>query len=167
MSLNSSKMKNKKKHKELVVKKKEAVKVALKENEPNYVVQLGDPKMLRKDVLEALREVILFMQGYDKFRKVQEEKLALFSLLKNDVRELNTILDLKLKKYLPRGKLKLIKQEVQKESSQVKVVPLSPVERIVVEKYHDEPTTATMGSNELEELENQLKNIESQLKNIK
>ena len=165
MSLNGSKMK-KKILKKGIVKKKEVVKVVPKENEPQYVVQLSDPKMLRKDVLEALREVILFMQGYDRFRKIQEEKIALFNVLKNDVRDLNNILDAKLKKYLPKGKLKLIKPEVQKEN-QVKVVPLAPMEKVVVEKYHDEPTTATMGSNELEELENQLKSIESQLKNIK
>ena len=35
------------------------------EKEPEYMIQISDPKMLRKDLLESLREVIIFMQGYE------------------------------------------------------------------------------------------------------
>ena len=70
---------------------------AAREREPEYMVQLGDPKMVRKDLLESLREIIIFMQGYEKFRKIQEEKKKVFSALNDDLKELNTLLDLKLK----------------------------------------------------------------------
>jgi len=146
------------------VTKKEVVSVH-KENEPSYVVQVNDPKMLRKDVLEALREIILFMQGYEKFRKIQEDKVALFNILKADVRDLNTIVDTKLKKYMPKGNLKVVKQEKPAEEQQVKVVPINQAPKVVVEKYHDEPVQ--MVNNDLEDLENQLKSIEDQLRNIK
>ena len=61
---------------------------------------------MRRDILESLREVILFMQGYEKFRKLQEEKIAIFNQLKNDVKELNQMIDSRLRKYFPKGKLK-------------------------------------------------------------
>lgn len=151
------------------VVKKNARKVVIsvhKENEPSYVVQVNDPKMLRKDVLEALREVILFMQGYEKFRKIQEDKVVLFNVLKADVRDLNTIVDTKLKKYMPKGNLKVMKQEKPKEEQQqVKVVLMNQAPKVVIEKYHDEPVE--VGNNDLEDLENQLKSIEDQLRNIK
>ena len=72
---------------------KTAVASAVKEKEPSYVVQVNDPKMLRRDILESLREIIIFMQGYERFRKIQEEKVALFSALKKDVRELNGFIE--------------------------------------------------------------------------
>src|SRR3989344_6625615 len=77
-----------------------------KANEPEYMVQVSDPKMLRKDLLESLREVIIFMQGYEKFRRIQEEKVALFAALKADVHDLNSLIENKLRKYLPQGKLR-------------------------------------------------------------
>src|SRR3989338_4955922 len=100
MNRNNSKMATKKK----VLLKKKVVPAKL-EKEPDYMVQIAEPKMVRKDLLESLREVIIFMQGYEKFKKVQEDKVALFTALKSDVRELNLLIEGQLKKYLPKGKL--------------------------------------------------------------
>ena len=71
----------------------------------NLMIQLNEPKNIRKDILEALREIIIFMQGYEAFRKIQEEKITTFSQLKEDVRSLNSLIDAKLRRYLPKGKL--------------------------------------------------------------
>ncbi len=141
---------------------------------PDYVVQVSDPKMLRKDVLEGLREVIIFMQGYDTFRKVQEEKLVLFNQLKSDVRDINNLVETKLKHYLPKGKIQgMAKPEVKKEvraadvrrpvvvasSVMTKPAPVAVVPRADV--------SADIPTGELAELEAQLKEIEDQLQNIK
>ncbi|MBI2151384.1 hypothetical protein HYU21_01510, partial [Candidatus Woesearchaeota archaeon] len=58
------------------------------QKEPEYMVQLSDPKSLRKELLECLREVIIFMQGYEKFRKIQEEKVSTFHTLRQEVKNL-------------------------------------------------------------------------------
>ena len=77
--------------------KKQVVHTKAADKGPDYVVQISDPKMLRKDVLEGLREVIIFMQGYDQFKKVQEEKTMLFTQLKNEVKDIHYLIDNKLR----------------------------------------------------------------------
>jgi len=140
------------------------------ENEPEYMVQISEPKMLRKDLLESLREIILFMQSYEKFKAVQDEKVAVFNQLKAHIKELNNLIDKKLKGLLPKGKLKAIsmiehehelyeekgEEITSKEGKEKKVeVKVVPIEK----KRQKLP-------GELEELESQLKDIEDQLKGI-
>ncbi len=94
MNLNISKMTTKKRK---TVKRKTAHHKTparqSKVHEPNFMIQVSEPKILRKDVLEALRDVIIFMQGYEKFRKIQEEKIATFAQLRDDVKELTSLMD--------------------------------------------------------------------------
>src|SRR3989344_2405653 len=78
---------------------------AKKESSINLMVQIHEPKNLRKDILEWLREIIIFMQGYETFRKIQEEKVKTFAQLRDDVKVLNNLIDTKLRRYLPKGKL--------------------------------------------------------------
>ena len=127
-----------------------------KQKEPEYTVQISDPQMLRKDILEALREVILFMQGYEKFRKIQAEKVAAFHTLAAQLKSLRSLIDSKLQRYLPKGKLHPLRK-----------VNTSPMEEqhqqeaeVVVEEEKAPPT-------ELDELESQLRDIESQLGGMK
>ena len=133
---------------------------------PDYVIQVSDPKMLRKDILEGLREVIIFMQGYEKFRKIQEEKVALFSGLKISVRELNSLLDHKLRGYLPKGKLKPLAEMrmpmVVEEPKREEMVALSKKPAKMVKETEEEPRPR----NDLTELESQLNDIERELKKI-
>lgn len=122
------------------------------------MVQLSDPKMLRKDILEALREVIIFMQGYEKFRKIQEEKVATFTALRADVKELQGLIEGKLRKYLPKGKLRPLKpgkvHEEQPEEPEQREEKAEPEESLP-EPHH-----------ELDRLESQLRDIEGQLKGM-
>lgn len=143
-----------------------------KEKEPEYVVQIQEPRMVRKELLESLRDLIIFMQGYEQFRKLQEEKVAQFSALRNDVKELNHLLDAKLRQHFPRGKgtpapaaqaapkpaPRIERQEEMKEEK-----PVAPV-RIPVRKEVPAPTAK---KSDLDELEQQLQDIENQLRDVK
>lgn len=136
------------------------------EIEPDYMINIDDPKMLRKDTLEGLREVIIFMQGYEKFRVVQDEKVTLFTQLKADVKELHTLIEHKLKVFLPEGKLNAVKpippRQEREEAKKVEVVSIKPLKQ--------SPPKVVEGDvppNELDELEKQLKTIEGQLESIK
>ncbi len=140
------------------------------EKEPEYMIQVSDPKMVRKDLLESLREVIIFMQGYETFRKIQEEKVTHFALLKSQVKDLNSMIDTKLRKYLPKGKLhgiveKQAKREEQREEllSEEPRIEVVQIERSQLKKVEAQPRAPP---NELAELEKQLREIENQLKNI-
>ncbi len=146
----------------MALKKKEGVVKKVKhqagEKEPEYMVQVSDPKILRKDLLETLREIIIFMQGYEKFRKLQEEKVMTFTALKSDVKELNVLINHRLRKHLPKGKLRALKEEV----------PALPEE---LEEQPEEPRPRGAGrevpkKNELDELEMQLRDIETQLRKV-
>ena len=135
---------------------------AAREREPEYMVQLGDPKMVRKDLLESLREIIIFMQGYEKFRKIQEEKKKVFSALKDDLKELNSLLDLKLKRRLPKGKL-------QPVIGSEKLPPMAEEEEkteVVVEQKPAPRGKPSLPRNDLDELEAQLKDIEGELRRV-
>ena len=169
MNLNISKMTTKKRK---TVKRKTAHHKTparqSKVHEPNFMIQVSEPKILRKDVLEALRDVIIFMQGYEKFRKIQEEKIATFAQLRDDVKELTSLMDSKLKKYFPKGKLRGVTQV--RAPVELKDLPSR--------KSRDEPTSTTPAplqplrvpeekpSSELDALEGQLKDIENRLKTL-
>jgi len=129
------------------------------EKDPNFMVQLNEPRMLRKDLLESIREIIIFMQGYEKFRKIQEDKVTLFTQLRTDMRVLNSLIDEKLYKYLPKGKLKSISPAKEPEKHYER-----ETQPVAVSRSAAAPNNAPRS--ELDELENQLKDIESQLRNI-
>ncbi|HLC88473.1 MAG TPA: hypothetical protein VJG49_00390 [Candidatus Nanoarchaeia archaeon] len=154
-------------------KKHSAAKLLPKrEKEPEYMIQINDPKVLRKDILESLREVIIFMQGYEKFRKIQEEKVATITVLKEQIKEVESLIGHHLRKYLPVGKLKPMFKEEPKHLEAVPALS-QPVEEEIpapfpVQTYRQEKSaTATLKpKGELEELESQLQDIEHQLQNI-
>ncbi len=159
------------KSKHTAKKKSTSPKTIGAEKDPEYMVRINDPAMLRKDLLESLREIIIFMQGYEKFRQVQEEKVATFSLLKEHVRELNRLIDSKLRGYFPKGKLKAVTEEEREKELGVetklpakKIVPSSAPKQVISSPALTEEAS---GKNELEELEAQLRDIENELKNIK
>ena len=156
-------------------RKKTVRKVAPKrESHPEFMVQVNEPMMLRKDVLESLREVIIFMQGYEKFRAVQEEKVALFSVLQSNVKELKTLIDGKLRGYMPKGKLtsvthqELVKAELKEDREEmVEIVPMKSAKAQPEEvKVDVTPQVIDSGPSDLDQLEDQLHDIENQLQNL-
>ena len=142
-----------------------AVKGEHVEKQPDYMVQVSEPKMLRKDLLESIREIIIFMQGYETFRHVQDEKVMLFSRLKSQVKELNSLVDGKLRMYFPKGKLKGISV-----SAPLEMVEEKPA-RVVASTHAMStpmvvPAPEQQAASELDELETQLQDIERQLQNL-
>ena len=132
----------------------------------NLMVQINDPKNVRKDLLEALREIIIFMQGYEAFRKIQEEKIAVFAQLRDDVKGLNNLVDSKLRRLLPKGKLNGM---VKKSSVRVEVIEKEEIAPLPAPKTQPKmlkPEPQREETSDLDELETQLQEIESRLKNM-
>ena len=134
----------------------------------NLMVQVSDPKNVRKDLLEALREIIIFMQGYEAFRKIQEEKIAVFTQLKDDVKGLNNLVDSKLRRLLPKGKLaRMIKMPPARVEVAGKEEMAAPVSAPGVQrKMMPKPEPREESNDGLDELESQLREIESRLKRM-
>ena len=112
------------------------------------------------------------MQGYEKFRQIQTEKINLFNQLKTDTKELSSLIEGKMRKYLPKGKLRAVSapvlreemeevEELEEPEEEVEVLKEAP-ERKEVPAHYEESAPP----NELEQLESQLKDIENQLRNI-
>ncbi len=129
----------------------------------NLMVQVNEPKNLRKDILEGLREIIIFMQGYEAFRKIQEEKIKTFAQLRDDVKALNSLIDTKLRRYLPKGKLAgMVKKPLPKREVSEKQEKEMPKEQ----PARSMPEPAKGEASELDELEMQLRDIEGRLKGM-
>ena len=133
------------------------------------MVRVGEPKAIRKDILESLREVILVMQAYEQFRRIQDEKVKVFAQLKADVKELNNLIDTKLRYYLPKGKLDLAlkrqkEAEMEEQKMRAKKAPAPRSFALPEAKSVAPPKNA--GKGELDALESQLRDIEAQLQNI-
>ena len=134
----------------------------------NLMVQVSDPKNVRKDLLEALREIIIFMQGYEAFRKIQEEKIAVFTQLRDDVKGLNNLVDNKLRRLLPKGKLAgMVKRPAPRAEVEEKeeMEPL-PAPKAQPKMAMPKPEPQQQESNDLDELESQLREIESRLRHM-
>lgn len=145
-------------------------KVVKSEKEPEYMIQLSDPKMLRKDILESLREVIIFMQGYEDFRKIQDQKVEMFSKLKEDVKDLQSMINNTLRKYLPKGKLRAVAGNEKVEDDEEEMEMAEGVSVVDIKKEKPKPVqtwSAPSPRNELDELEKQLQDIEGQLQTMK
>ena len=135
---------------------------------PEYMVQIADPQMLRKGILETLRDVIVFMQGYEQFIRVQQEKVAIFNSLKAATKEMSTLIDGNLHRYFPKGELQPMKvggpQEEMKlpplPKEEMEEAPEEPEERLEKKPVERKPKS------DLEQLEFQLKDIEKQLQRI-
>jgi hypothetical protein len=131
------------------------------EKKPEYMIQLKDPATLRKELLEILREIIIFMQSYEKFKQIQEQKINTFIKLKEDVKELTNLIDKKIRGHFPKGKLNsLIPQQNKVVDVQEEVEP--PTQAPVIEEIHQKAPV----NGDLDELEQQLKDIENQLQSL-
>lgn len=147
------------------------IKHQLSQKEPEYMVQVSDAKMLRKDILESLREVIIFMQGYEKFRSIQEEKVLAFHKLKMQTQELQTLIAGKLRRDLPKGKLKPLVPKLAKAKSEEHHEEMEmPEDREEIPQQTASAaprlTSEAKAQQELDELEQQLREIEGQLQGM-
>lgn len=131
-----------------MVKKRVSKKRAKRPKKPQakpepYFIGIGDPVELRKQILEPTREVIQFLQSYEQFQKTKEEKAHVILQLQDDLKAIKTGVN-KLKRLLPKSKLKTIKtkkpstrKEIKEEKkfSPAKPKPVSvPPELVSLEK---------------------------------
>jgi len=141
-----------------------------KKKAPEYMVQIADPQMLRKGILETLRDVIVFMQGYEQFIRVQQEKVAIFNSLKAATKEMSTLIDGNLHRYFPKGELQPMKVGGLQEEMKLPPLPKEEMEEEASRKEPEErlekKPVERKPKSDLEQLESQLKDIEKQLQKI-
>jgi len=135
----------------------------VRDKNPVLTVQISEARMLRKEILESVREVIIFMQGYERFRKLQEDKVALFAKLRLQLRDINRLIDSGLRKDLPQGKLRPLSKLAMPEKPRAQEMPL---ERAPSPAPAEMPSSEQQVRSGLDELEAQLQDIENQLRKV-
>ncbi len=120
------------------------------EEDTNLFVKFEDPISFRKAILEASKEILISLQDYENFKAIKQQKAELIAKLKEQIAEINVLLN-ELRKNLP--KTGAIKAKVK--------ATFKPAAKPVVIK-----TVAKAESNELKNIEQQLADIEAQLSNL-
>ncbi len=136
-----------------------------RKKQPTYMVRVNDPINLRKEVLESLKETIIFMQNNENFRRIQQERKYLLDHFKMEVKELNNLISTQLKKHFPKGALDIAKKRKVVVMSHQEI-PVQPMATSVTPPAIEKPVEVKRAPSELDELEAQLRNIEMELKKV-
>ncbi|MBN2880977.1 hypothetical protein JXM83_02895 [Candidatus Woesearchaeota archaeon] len=128
----------------------------------SFFVRISDPQELRREVLESSKLMIHVLQSEKKLEDIREEKARVITEFKKHIKEMNLIIA-KIKKRLPRTKLRALTKEEQLEvykkglaDTQHKGAKKAPPKEIVVAPK----------KTEVDALKSQLDDIESKLRSI-
>lgn len=126
-----------------------------KEEESVFYVGMRDPIEIRRSLLESSKEMLQYLQRFEKFKSVRKEKEKETAKLKETIKEIQTLVR-KLKAELPKTGLRA------KERPKPKKVKKAPAKEeslpVVVEKPKE--------MSELEKLESELGEIEGRLTDL-
>ncbi len=120
------------------------------EKEKKFYVGLNNPSSIRRNLLEASKDIIKSLQRYEKSKSIRKEKIETIFEVRKIIRDIKKNISL-LNSKLP-GFPNEIKRKVRKEK--VKVDP-----ELKKEIEHAK-------SSELKKLEDELKNIEGELSKL-
>lgn len=125
----------------------------------SFFVRIGEPEELRREILESSKMMIHVLQSQKKLETIREEKSKKITEFRKLVKEINLVVA-KLKKRLPKTKLRALSKEEQMEvykkshgPTKTKAAPKKKVQEA-------KPKT------EVDALQSQLDAIESKLKKL-
>ncbi len=135
-----------------------------KKKEEVFFVGVNEPVEIRRNILEASREMVLLLQMYEKFKSVRDEKRHEMEKLRGLVREIALLVS-RLKRHLPKTNLRAlplaeVEKERKKDKEQIVISVHEAREAKVEEKSLAQELT------ELEKLEAELASIEQKLNHL-
>ena len=78
-----------------------------------FFVEMKEPLYVRKGILESMKEIIHFLQEYERFKQVKADKEKYIADLKKVINDLNSLVT-KLKTELPKKQMKDLPEELKK-----------------------------------------------------
>ncbi|MFW6230413.1 MAG: hypothetical protein ACOC32_00115 [Nanoarchaeota archaeon] len=146
---------------------------------PNvFFVGIQETKDLKRAIIEATRDSVVFLQKYENFLKIRKEKNEAITLLKKTVKEITSMVN-QLKKQLPESEIhrRLSKEEVsveeeilgiglKKKEGDSKLSTKQSQSRKTVSKNKPTPKESKneeKAQSEMDKLEDQLKELENRL----
>ncbi|HLC64799.1 MAG TPA: hypothetical protein VJI46_01595 [Candidatus Nanoarchaeia archaeon] len=128
------------------------MKKKMHEASATYFVSVGNPEELRKNILEASKDLLEGLARYERFKAVRQEKLEAIRTLRLDLKR-TALLITKLKSHLPSVEVSAPRVSVPKKA-------VAKAERKAEVKKEQ---TKTPKTSELEKLEAELDDIEKKL----
>lgn len=131
------------------------VKNIKEQQEGIFFVELKEPPEVKRNVLEALKDILGLMQQFEKFKQIRHEKLVKIQRLRSLVRDTNKMFGT-LKAKLPQTNFKTPSSTpVKKQSKKIASKKEKAAPKEVTPKKH---------KTELDKLESELNAIEEKLK---
>ena len=124
---------------------------------PSYFVSVNSPENLRKNILEASKDLLEGLARYERFKSVRQEKLESIRKLRLDLKHTATLIS-RLKSHLPTVEVAM--------PAAPKIAPRKAPEKIE-KKAEAAPRKAAPKTTELEKLEAELDDIERKLGGLK
>jgi hypothetical protein len=132
--------------------------ILLVDDKDLFYVEVRNPNDVKRNVLEARKEIIEGLQRFENIKFLREKKIENIAKLKGIIKELST-LTLKLKNAFPASK---IREQVIKPKKKVTAKKYSGKKPTKVQEQKKAPKAVS----ELEKLETELNDIESQLNSL-
>ncbi len=130
-----------------------------------FFVGLDDDQLVKKNLLESMREILVTLQRYESFKKVRSQKVKEISELKKIMKEINELI-VKLKTSLPKANISAsVKKEVKQIDREIGKLTKKTKSSTTTKKTIAKAKPKAEMS-ELEKLENDLASIESRLKGL-
>ena len=118
--------------------------------EESYFVRVSDPIEVRRSILESSKNMIHFLQKYERFKTIRQKKIENINKLNQTIKEIHILVS-KLRAELP--KLPKRRRPVKKEKEEVE--PVKPTEKKPVKI-----------KSELDRLEEELSKVEEKLTHL-
>ena len=128
------------------------------ENKDIFFVEVKESEEVKRNILEALREIVESLQRFEKFKETRKDKIDHINKLRQIVKEANRLVS-NLKTSLPETKIRAIK--VSKLETAEKKRPIIRKKKKSIEVKEKKPMT------ELQKLESELNEIESKLGSLR
>jgi len=129
------------------------------DKEKSFYVGISKPDEIRRSLLEGARDLVTYLQRYEKLKELRNEKLEKIQEAKSLVKEINSLI-LKLRREFPKTNLKVQVREEQKPKK-IQEVEI-PKESIPIPK----PDIRRKQVTDIEKLESELAEIEEKLGRI-
>lgn len=144
-----------------------------KEKEELFYVGIQDPVEIRKTVLESSKEIIQYLQRYERFREVRSEKSMQMKKLREEMAEIHSLVK-KLKTALPKTKLRTRLHKHEEEIAKIAAVKESKESAVKKSPQKKQETVKEPAADkaekpkqtELDKLEEELSQIEGRLTNL-
>lgn len=149
-------------------KKKKTVKKAVKKPEPKeevFYVGIKEPIELKDSLLESAKDLMQYLERFDELKKIREEKKVQMDHLRNIINDITKDTN-KLKRYLPKTKLRIHihEEEKPKKAKKTAVKKTVPKKKIApAPRKEAKPEEHEVSDEELAKLEEELSAIEGRL----